>query len=130
MKKIIQILTRHTAIPFILFIIISKSAVAQQTDIKYDAPVIIETVILKFPDINSAKVYTALQTVLAGINGVSIHGRCPDSDVLYLKIDRRYFPKNDDLLKKIADANFFYEVVENKNAVKQNGICSEDQATK
>ena len=130
MKKSIQIIPAKTTFALLLFIIISKTTVAQLTEIKYDAPVKIETVILKFPDINSIKVYTAVQTALSGIYGVSVRGRCPDTPYLFLNVDRRYFPQNDDVLKKITDANFVFEVVPEKYATKQNGICPEYEIAK
>lgn len=130
MKKLIQIIPVKKVSMLLLFFIISKTTVAQQTEIKYDAPARIETVILKFPDINSTKVYSAVQAVLANAPGVSIRGRCPNATYLFLNVDRRYFPQNNDLLQKIIDAKFVFEVIQNNDASKKDGICSEYEIAK
>lgn len=113
-----------------VFIFISKISPAQQDYIKPDAPVVIETVVLKFPDINSAKVYNAVTVALAGIEGVTIHGRCVSNEYLLIDIDRRYYFKNDEVLNKIREANLNYEFIANAGAQKLQELCPNIQITK
>ena len=130
MKTIIQFISQKTVIALFVFFIISKASVAQQREIKPDAPEVIETVILKFPDINSNKVYTGVQTALSGTTGVSIRGYCPNADYLFINIDRKYFPKNDDVFQKMTDANFVFDLIPYNDALKIKGLCSESQLVK
>ena len=129
MKKYLQVLSLKTSLCIIFFFGISKISIAQQVEIKQDAPEVIETIVLKFTDIGSAKVYQAVATTLSGTPGVTIKGHCPSADFLFLNVDKRYFPQNDELFKKIIDASFVFENV-SKDVAKQIGICSDNELIK